>query len=228
LFLIAPFVFGSDRRQIVFGSAFAALISLYVAWDYSQLPRVPGTGYVQFGSAVLPHYFSHLGLELSSLVSIGFGTMVPLALGIFVFHWSKLTGNSLTLGSMFRFTNLNKSLFFTSVSTVFVACFFAGLNFDYRLVLLAIPGVILLQSATGPKVKLYLLHTSLLVALWGSAALGNALNFGTDQLRFLVVGIFQFAGDIMVFVWTGLLIGLVARLVVGSDLMRKISLRSAN
>ena len=228
LLLIAPFLFGRDRKQILYGSAFAASISLYVVWDYSQLPRVPGDGYVQFGSGVLSHYFTHLGLEVSSMFSIGFGILVPLVLGIFVFHRSKLTGNILTLGSLFIFTSLNKSLFFTTVSTVFIACYFAGLNFDYRLVFLAIPGVILLQSATGTKVNLYFLHTSLLVALWGSAALGNGLNFGSDQLRFLVVGLFQLAGDTMVFVWTGLLIGLVARLVVGSDLIRKIALRGVN
>ena len=225
LLLIAPFLFGRDRKQILFGSAFAASISLYAVWDYSQLPRVPGDGYVQFGSGVLSHYFTHLGLDVSSMFSIGFGILVPLVLGIFVFRRSKLTGNSLTLGSLFKFTSLNKSLFFTTVSSVFIASYFAGLNFDYRLVFLAIPGVILLQSATGPKVNLYFLQTSLLVALWGSAALGNSLSFGSDQLRFLVVGLFQLAGDTMVFVWTGLLIGLVARLVVGSDLIRKVALR---
>jgi hypothetical protein len=66
------------------------------------------------------------------------------------------------------------------------------------------------------------------VALWGSAALANGLDFGSDQLRFFVVGLLQLAGDTMVFVWTGLLLGLVARIFVGSDLTKKLELRGAN
>jgi hypothetical protein len=227
LLLIAPFLFGKDRRQILFGSAISVLISLYAALDFSQLPRVPGSGYAQFGSAVLPHYFSHWGLEGPSLLLLGMGITIPLVIALIVFHYSKLNGNSLALGSLFRFTNLNTSLSFISVSSVFVACFFAGLNFDYRLIFLAIPGIILLNSASGQKVNVYLLNASLLVALWGSTALGNGLDFGSDQVRFLVVGLLQLAGDTMVFVWTGLLLGLLARIFVGSYLTKKLGLRGA-
>ena len=228
LLLIAPFLFGKDRRQIIFGSVISVLISLYAALDFSQLPRVPGFGYAQFGSAVLPHYFSHLGLEVSRIFLLAMGITIPLVIALIVFHYSKLNGSSLALGTLLRFTNLNTSLSFISVSSVFVACFFAGLNFDYRLIFLAIPGIILLTSASGPKVNVYLLNASLLVALWGSAALANGLDFGSDQLRFFVVGLLQLAGDTMVFVWTGLLLGLVARIFVGSDLTKKLELRGAN
>jgi hypothetical protein len=228
LLLVAPFFFGKGTKQIGLGSAISLAISIYAAWDFSQLPRVPGSGYAQFGSAVLPHYFSHVGLEVSNLLSIGFGIVMPLLLGLLVFRYSKQQGDTLILGSWFRFNNLSNSLAFISLSTVFVSCFFSGLNFDYRLVFLAVPGVILLQSANGKKVKLYLLNSSLLVALWGSAALGNGVDFGSDQLRFIVVGLLQLAGDTMVFVWIGLLLGLVARIFVGSYFFKKLELRGAN
>lgn len=228
LLLVAPFLFGKGPKQIRLGSAISLLISIYAAWDYSQLPRVPGFGYAQFGSAVLPHYFSHFGLEVSNLFSIGFGVVMPLLLGLLVFRYSKQQGNSLILGSWFRFNNLSNSQAFISLSTVFVSCFFAGLNFDYRLVFLAIPGVILLQSANGEKVKMYLLNSSLLVALWGSAALGNGVDFGSDQLRFIIVGLVQLAGDTMVFVWGGLLLGLVARIFVDSYFFKKLELKGAS
>jgi hypothetical protein len=228
LLIVAPFLFGKGPKQIGLGSAISLAISIYAAWDYSQLPRVPGFGYAQFGSAVLPHYFAHMGLEVSNLFSIGFGIVMPLLLGLLVFRYSKQQGNTLILGSWFRFNNLSNSLAFISLSTVFVSCFFAGLNFDYRLVFLAVPGVILLQSANGERVKLYLLNSSLLVALWGSAALGNGVDFGSDQLRFIVVGLLQLAGDTMVFVWIGLLLGLVARIFMGSYFFKKLELKGAN
>jgi hypothetical protein len=228
LLLIAPFLFGRGRKQIGFGLVISVVISSYAFLDYSQLPRVPGFGWAQFGSAVLPHYFLNLGLPVSNLVSNAFGIMVPLVLGFFVFRKSKHQGKNLILGSWFRFANLNTSLAFISLSTVFVSCFFAGLNFDYRLIFLAIPGVILLKSAEGSKVRMYLLNSSLLLSLWGSAGLGIGLDFGSDLLRFLIIGLLQAAGDTMVFVWAGLLLGLVARIFVSSDLIKKLEVRGAS
>ena len=227
LLLIAPFLFGRNRKQVVSGAIISVSITLYAAWDFSQLPRVPGVGTAQFGWAVLPSFFSQAGLDfsqagldLSSTLSIGLGIVMPLVMGFYVFRYSKKQGYDLTLGSLFRFTNLSSSLPFITLSTVFVSCFFAGLNYDYRLIFLAIPAVILLQRATGSNISLYLLNASLLVALWGSATLGAGLDLWSDQLDFVVLGL-QLAGDIMVFVWTGLLLGLVTRMALDSDFIKK-------
>jgi hypothetical protein len=61
-----------------------------------------------------------------------------------------------------------------------------------------------------------------------SSALGIGLDFGSDLLRFLLIGLLQAAGDTMVFVWAGLLLGLVARIFVSSDLIKKLEVRGAS
>ena len=228
LLLLSTILFGKSKGQTATGLAIAVPISIYALWDFSQLTALPGSGYAQFGSTVFQHYFSHIGLVVPSFLTVGFGFAVPLMVAFWVFRFTVKKGSSLILGSWLTFPDISKSVPCISVSVVFSSCYFAGLNYDYRLVFLAIAGVALAQVATGPKVNLYLLNTSLLVALWGSAAFGNGLDFGSDQLRFLVVGIFQFAGDTMVVIWTGLLFGLVAKLIVGSNLIRKLALRGVS
>ena len=227
LLLLAPLLFARSQKQIVLGLGLSALISVYAFWDYSRLPGLPGSGYHQFGSAVLPHYFSHIGLDVPRVFLIGFGFLLPVLVGLWIFRSTTKKGNSLIFGKGIQFTNINDSIPFITVSIVFVACFFAGLNYDYRLVFLVIPGVILLQSATGPRLKLLCLSSSLLLALWGSAGLGSGADFGSDLARFLLVGLLQLAGDTMVFIWTGVLLGLLARIYIGSD-SKNLRTRGAN
>jgi hypothetical protein len=216
--LVAPLLFARSRKQIALGLVLSVLIAIYAFWDYSRLTGLPDSGYNQFGSAVLPHYFSHIGLDVPRVFLIGFGVLMPTIVGLWIFCSTTIRDKSLILGKSIQFTNIGGSVPFISVSIVFVTCFFAGLNFDYRLVFLVIPGVVLLQSANGPRLKLLLLSSSLLLALWGSAGLGSGIDFGSDLARFLLVGLLQLAGDTMVFIWTGVLMGLVARIYIGSDL----------
>jgi hypothetical protein len=102
--------------------------------------------------------------------------------------------------------NLQGDFAFLFTAITFCAMFFVGLSFDYRLIFLALAGVaLILKSSFGRRVKVAL-WVSLLIALWGSGAIGGNFMFIPDAIKPFLVGGFQLAGDLAVFLWVGILL----------------------
>jgi hypothetical protein len=102
--------------------------------------------------------------------------------------------------------NLQGDYAFVFTAITFCAMFFVGLSFDYRLIFLALAGVgLTLKSAFNRKTKVAL-WVSLLIALWGSGAIGGNFMFIPDAVKPFLVGGFQLAGDLAVFLWVGILL----------------------
>jgi len=166
-------------------------------------------GPVQFGYPVLHHYFEWLGLSLEPLPSLT-GFLAPW------FVWALLVLNERRAGKnvLTKLTQTIKTLqgdyafLFTAIT--FCAVFFVGLNFDYRLIFLAIAGVgLILKSASSRRTNV-VLWVSLMIALWGSGAIGGNFMFIPPVIKPLLIGGFQLAGDLAVFLWVGILLYVVS------------------
>ncbi len=194
-----------NRRQQVVAWIVTFITFVWVAIDMSRGPELPSEGFVQFGYSVLNHYFVWLGVLLQPLPSI-LGFVIPMLVWAFLvinqrnLNWHSEKGlravtNSLSEDYVFLFTGLT-----------FCAMFFVGLSYDYRLVFLAVAGVaLILKSSFGRGMNVFL-WGSLLIALWGSGVLGNGIDFIPPTLKPALIGGFQLAGDLSVFLWVGILL----------------------
>ena len=186
----------------------AILSLLTFAWviaDFSRGQILPVYGPVQFGYPVLDHYFEWLGLSLQPLPSL-IGFFSPW------FVWALLVVIERRAGKSFQgkltqsITNLQGDYAFLFTAITFCAMFFVGLSFDYRLIFLALAGIgLIIKGSFSRKVKVAL-WVSLMIALWGSGAIGGNFMFIPDGIKPLLVGGFQLAGDLAVFLWVGILL----------------------
>lgn len=181
---------------------------LTIAWvvvDYSRGHILPVYGPVQFGYPVLDHYFEWFGLSLQPLPSL-IGFLAPwLIWGVLVLI-ERRSGKGFRADLSKSISNLQGDYAFLFTAITFCAMFFVGLSFDYRLIFLALAGVVLIiKSSFSPQVKV-VLWGSLLIALWGSGAIGGNFMFIPDAIKPFLVGGFQLAGDLAVFSWVGILL----------------------
>ena len=79
---------------------------------------------------------------------------------------------------------------------IFVGCYFAGMNYDYRLVFLALGAIPILSELHGKKRKVLLLLT--LVSLWFSC-----FFFGIEGIVFVSI---QAIGDLATSVLVAILV----------------------
>jgi hypothetical protein len=203
--VILASLFAKTVRQRIVVTVLTVVTITWVVFDFSRGSILPVYGPVQFGYPVLEHYFEWLGLSLGSLPSV-IGFLAPLLV------WALLVLVERKAGANYN-TRLSDTLnailgdyafIFTSIT--FCGMFFVGLSFDYRLVFLALAGVgLILKSSFDRKVKLSL-WGSLMFALWGSGAIGGNFIFIPDFVKPFLVGGFQLAGDVAVFLWVGILL----------------------
>ena len=178
---------------------------VWVAIDLSRGPTLPIQGSVQFGYPVLNHYFEWLGLFLEPVPS-ALGFIFPwLVWALLVLRQRSLDGSSLArLEANTRVLSGDYVFLFSGIT--FSAMFFVGLSYDYRLVFLALAGMGLLLKGKFSRRTSIFLWSSLLVAVWGSGALGNSLTFIPPTIEPFLIGGFQLAGDLSTFLWVGVLL----------------------
>ena len=190
-------------NRILAGGFFA----LGTAWVLAEVNRgefLPEQGSLQFGFPVLNHYFEWLGLSLAPLPNviaivspllIWFSLVVIQRLGATqrLARWES-TVNALAGDYVFQFMGI-----------LFVGMFFVGLSYDYRLLFLAVAGISLIVRGNWSRFEKWVLWLSLMVALWGSSALGNSLSVIPLEIKPYLIGGFQLFGDLMGFVWVGIL-----------------------
>ncbi len=199
----------SNLRQRLVTTVFTLLTFTWILVDLGRGPILPVYGPVQFGYPVLDHYFEWLGLSLQPLPSL-IGFLVPW----FVWALLVLIERRAGEGWQTKLTNsvavLRGDYGFIFTSITFCAMFFVGLSFDYRLIFLALAGVaLILKNSFGRQVK-FALWVSLFISLWGSGAFGGNFMFIPPAIKPLLVGGFQLAGDLAVFLWVGILLYVVA------------------
>jgi hypothetical protein len=139
--------------------------------------------------------------------------LLPILIGFFApwLVWALLVLIERKAGNPYQ-TKLRKSVgalegdyAFVFTAVTFCAMFFVGLNYDYRLVFVAVAGVALilkLEFGRGLKAALWI---SLLIAVWGSGAFGGNFTFIPAAIKPFLIGGFQLSGDLAIFLWVGIL-----------------------
>ena len=166
---------------------------------------VPDGGYVQFGFPVFVHYFERFGIQDSISVFQYTGLVAPLVIAAIVAKSRMFSLLEFRLYSEPKASPLE--ILGTLSGIVFLACFFAGLNFDYRLVFLLIAGVAYIRRVKMPKSLEVTLWTLLAIALWGSTALGLGFAIAAGGNWVLIIGLNQALGDMATIAWAGIFLG---------------------
>jgi hypothetical protein len=192
-------------RQRILTAVVSLLTFAWVIVDFTRGQILSVYGPVQFGYPVLDHYFEWLGLALEPIPSL-IGFLAPWLVWTVLVMIERKAGKSYQTKLRQSIESLKEDYAFIFTAITFCAMFFVGLSFDYRLIFLALAGLgLVLSNSFSPKIKVTL-WVSLIVALWGSGAMGGNFTFIPDAIKPLLVGGFQLAGDLAVFLWVGILL----------------------
>ena len=198
-------LFSTTLRQRILTAVLSVLTLAWVFVDYSRGQILPVYGPVQFGYPVLDHYFVWFGLSLQPLPSL-IGFLAPWFVWALLVLIARKSGKGFQAELTKSIDNIHGDYAFVFTAITFCAMFFVGLSFDYRLIFLALAGVaLILRCSFSRRVKVAL-WMSLLIALWGSGAIGGNFMFIPDAIKPFLVGGFQLAGDLAVFLWVGILL----------------------
>jgi hypothetical protein len=192
-------------RQRILTTVVTLLTFALVVFDFSRGQILQVYGPVQFGYPVLDHYFVWLGLSLQPITSL-IGFLAPWFVWAILILIERRAGEAFQIKLRQSITTLESDYAFIFTAITFCAMFFVGLSFDYRLIFLALAGVgLILKSSFSRKIKVAL-WGSLFIALWGSGAIGGKFMFIPEAIKPVLVGGFQLAGDLAVFLWVGILL----------------------
>lgn len=192
-------------RQRLITAGITILTFTWVLVDYSRGQILPVYGPVQFGYPVLDHYFEWLGLSLDPIPKV-IGFLTPLLVWVALVLFERKAGTKFQTRLSQTIELLKEDYAFIFTAITFCAMFFVGLSFDYRLIFLALAGVALVLKCSFSRPVRIGLWVSLLIALWGSGAFGGNFMFIPPAIKPVLVGGFQLAGDLAVFLWVGILL----------------------
>ena len=194
-----------NSRERYITTVFTLLTFTWVLIDFNRGPGLPEYGTVQFGYPVLGHYFEWLNISVQPLPTL-IGFLAPWLVWVLLVLLERRAGKGFQTTLTQSISNLQNDYAFLLTAVAFCAMFFVGLSFDYRLIFLALAGVgLILKSSFSRKIKVAL-WGSLFIALWGSGAIGGKFMFIPEAIKPVLVGGFQLAGDLAVFLWVGILL----------------------
>ena len=194
-----------NSRERFITTVFTLLTFTWVLIDFYRGPGLPEYGTVQFGYPVLGHYFDWLDISVQPLPSL-IGFLAPWLVWALLVLLERRAGKGFETVLTQSISNLQNDYAFLLTAVVFCAMFFVGLSFDYRLIFLALAGVgLIMKSSFNRKIKVAL-WVSLFIALWGSGAIGGKFMFIPEGIKPVLIGGFQLAGDLAVFLWVGILL----------------------
>jgi hypothetical protein len=204
LVLLVALLSKNSRERFV-TTVFTLLTFTWVLIDFNRGPGLPEYGTVQFGYPVLGHYFEWLNISVQPLPTL-IGFFAPWLVWVLLVLLERRAGKGFQTTLTQSISNLQNDYAFLLTAVAFCAMFFVGLSFDYRLIFLALAGVgLILKSSFSRKIKVAL-WGSLFIALWGSGAIGGKFMFIPESIKPVLVGGFQLAGDLAVFLWVGMLL----------------------
>lgn len=191
--------------QQILSAIFTVLTLIWVVVDFSRGSILHVYGPIQFGYPVLDHYFEWLGISLPLIPSL-IGFLAPWLVWALLVLIERKAGNSYRTRLTQSINALQGDYAFIFTAITFCAMFFVALSYDYRLIFLSLAGVgLILKSAFSRGVKAAL-WTSLMIAVWGSGAFGGNFMFIPPAIKPFLIGGFQLAGDLAIFLWVGILL----------------------
>ena len=152
-------------------------------YDLSLMQEaIPSSGYAQFGFSIYSNYLEQMGLSNSPML----GLVLSLALFSISILFVSILGKS--NGQLRGESEPRSYLLFLVFAITFLACYFAGLSYDPRLLYLTLAGFFLVTAVT---VRHYRLFISMILVWSSMMSTGIELGFiaeghtGFHPLRFL-------------------------------------------
>ena len=203
--LVLVSVLAKRVRDRVLTAILTAVALVWVVFDYSRGPILHVYGPLQFGYPVLDHYFEWLGISAQFLPSL-IGLVAPWLVWTLLVLIERRAGNLYQTKLRQSIGALQEDYAFLFTAVTFCAMFFVGLNYDYRLIFVFLAGVALILKSNFSRGLKAALWISLLIAVWGSGAFGGNFMFIPPAVKPFLIGGFQLAGDLAIFLWVGILL----------------------
>lgn len=201
--LVLVSLLAKNLRQQVLTAILTFLILFWVIVDFSRGSILHVYGPLQFGYPALDHYFVWLGISLPLIPSL-IGFLTPLLVWALLVFTEKRAGNGYRTRLSQSVNALQGDYAFIFTAITFCGMFFVALSYDYRLIFLVLAGVgLILKSVFSKEVKAFL-WISLMIAVWGSGAFGGNFMFIPPSVKPFLIGGFQLAGDLAIFMWVGI------------------------
>ena len=206
LLLILAITSKSKKSRVIALCAFILVVPL-IAIDFFKIQvDFPSGWFVSFGVPAIGFWINEIG-EQFGLSWLHIGALTGHVLGLVVFvtstailrMFTKRTSGNLE-GSNYQ-ESVKKEIehLFVILGSVFVICYLLGMNYDYRLIFVAVSGLTLV--AQSQKVRLgNRLQYLLTLGLWLTC-----FSFGLQSFSFFLVMLIQFMGDIIISIFAAFL-----------------------
>ena len=171
----------------------SALSFLFVCFqiihDLDQMSGdIPQPTFVAFGNKVFGLYFEYYGFSLHPLLTHGAGLLLILICSVTILWLEKRCFLSFARDITILRCRSYVDVVFAVFTLVFFVCFFAGMSYDYRLIFLLVPALLLVSRTKH-------LHTNTFLTLLLFAASWGSWNY-----------IFQPIGDGAIALWCAVLL----------------------
>jgi hypothetical protein len=203
LFLLVLFFANSKLKKITLFLTFIPTL-FFVYNEISKLGNFPSTWYVSFGIQSIGLWVQlaiqrlmqpDFAMNTSILMGVGICFQAVVTLGVFRAKFFRSTIDRIRYINRSSENNLQVNAY-KFYLLIFVGCYFAGMNYDYRLIFLALGAMPILPELHGKERKLFLILT--LLSLWFSC-----FFFGIKGIAFVSI---QAIGDIATSVLVAILV----------------------
>ncbi len=179
--LILSFLFMPNRRQRFAAFVITCGAFIQIILDLTELRSIYiGAWFAAFGNSIWAKYLARLDFNLGVIASTILGLAITLALVLLLSKTLRLT--QIQIEDTKSLSPTEYLAFFSSIT--FLACYFAGLNYDYRLIFL-IPSLwfFVEKSASFPNLGILGLF---IIAFTFSYNVGYAQPVGDASINILV------------------------------------------
>ena len=206
LLLIIAITGKSKKSRVIALCAFILAVPL-IAFDYFKIQvNFPSGWFVSFGVPSIGFWINEIGDQFGlSWLHIGAFTGHELGLVVFVTStailrmFTKRTSGNLE-GSNYQGSEKKEiEQLFIILGSVFVICYLLGMNYDYRLIFVAVSGLTLVAQTQQVRLGNRLQYL-LTLGLWLTC-----FSFGLQTYSFFLFMLIQFIGDILLGIFAAFL-----------------------
>ena len=213
---IITIFFIQKLQQKILAAVFVSLSGTLLMSEIVRIPRLPSSWYVSFGNQIIAHWWNLL-LSVKKLdwpeADFLLGSIVG---GIFILICSIICSQlfrqsikSFSVDLEHRLVKLElMALVYLYTASVFLICYFAGMNYDYRLFYEGISCLIAVKLLPKNSALLRFLVLTTLISLWCSS-----FFYGMEGIRVIFI---QLIGD----VFTGISASINALIILNLLLLR--------
>lgn len=186
------------NKLLMIAISIFTLSLIYIDWNRVTFKPATG-GCCQFGGASFSYYFRFLGLSKNQGTWILLTSILMGVFALLILKAPKVLFPLLETNHDFKSNSINPfEIFIEWSALILITTWFIGFNYDYRLVFLAIAGLVVINSKSQKNTITIFWILFYLVSLWATVGLGSSLL--EDSIFLLVVvTCIQLIGDFSIF-----------------------------